>query len=87
MRKTLLGLVALAAIASPLALATSANADAPDGRYDIAAKANENASQIGKESSQIKQNGQFVSGKYTNLDGWQDQRGDRSALVQAALGH
>ena len=73
--------------ASPLALATSANADAPDGKYEIAPKANDNASVIGKQSAQITQNGQFVSGKYTNLDGWQDQRGDRSALVQAALGH
>ena len=87
MRKIILGLVATAAIASPLALATSANADAPDGQYEIAPNANDDASSIGKQSSQITQNGQFVSGKWTGLDGWQDQRGDRSALVQAALGH
>jgi len=87
MRKILLCLTAAAAIASPLALATSANADAPDGTYEIAPKASDNASAVGKQSSQITQNGQFVSGKYTGLDGWQNQRGDRSALVQAALGH
>lgn len=87
MRKIILGLVAATAIASPLALAASANADAPDGTYEIAPKASENASAIGKQSAQITQNGQFVSGKWTGLDGWQDQRGDRSALVQAALGH
>ena len=33
MRKIILGLVAATAIASPLALATSANADAPGGNY------------------------------------------------------
>ena len=87
MRKILLGLTAAAAIASPLALATSASADAPDGTFTVVPKANDNASQIGKQSSQIKQNGQFVSGKHNNLDGWQNQTADRSEQVQAALGH
>ncbi len=45
------------------------------------------AGQIGKQSSQITQNGQWVSGKNTGLDGWQDQRADRAAQVQAAIGH
>ena len=89
MRKILLGLTAAAAIASPLALATSASADAPDGTYTVVSKANDNASSIGKQSSAIKQNGQFVSGNGDNL-AIRDQTttpGSRAALVQAALGH
>ena len=87
MRKIILGLVATAAIASPLALATSANADAPDGKYDIVPVANDNASQIGKQSSQIKQNGQFVSGQLDDRAGWQNQHNQRGAIVQSTLGH
>lgn len=70
-----------------LAIPSAALANAPDGSYTIAPKANDNASLVGKDSSQITQNGQFVSGKYTALDGWQNQKGDRSAEVQALLGH
>jgi len=83
MRKFLITGMAVAMLAVP----SAAMADAPDGTYNIVPVANENASAIGKQSSQIHQNGQFVSGKWTGLDGWQDQRGDRSAIVQAALGH
>ena len=89
MRKTILGLVAAAAIASPIAMAGAAHADAPDGTYTVVNKANDNASQIGKQSSAIKQNGQFVSGNGDNL-AIADQTttpGSRAALVQAALGH
>ncbi len=88
MRKIILGLTALAAIASPIALATSANAAAPDGTLTIVPKASDNASQIGKQSSQIKQNGQFVSGQ-DNAYGMDQTTtpGSRAALVQEALGH
>ena len=49
---------ALAALAAP----TAAMADAPNGTFNILPKANANASLVGQDSSQIKQNGQFVSG-------------------------
>jgi hypothetical protein len=71
---------ALAALAAP----TAAMADAPNGTYNIVPKANANASLIGQESSQIKQNGQFVSGN----SGVMDQTttpGSRAALVQGQL--
>jgi hypothetical protein len=83
MRKLIITGMAVAMLAVPAA----ASADAPDGTYTVAPKANENASEVGKQSSQIKQNGQFVSGKWTGLDGWQDQKGDRAAIVQETLGH
>ncbi len=87
MRKIILGFVATAAIASPLALAASANADAPDGTYQIAPKANDHASAIGKQSAQITQNGQFVSGQYNDRAGWQNQGNQRGQIVQDTLGH
>jgi hypothetical protein len=90
MRKILLGLTAATAFAAPMAMAGAAHADAPDGTYTVVPKANDNASQIGKESSQIKQNGQFVSGNGKNNNSGIDQTttpGSRAALVQAALGH
>ena len=68
-----------------LAVGGTALADAPDGTYDIVKVANENSSEVGMQSSQIHQNGQFVSGRYVNLDGWQNQRADRSDKVQDAL--
>ena len=83
MKKLILTGMAVAMLAVPAV----ASADAPDGTWTIDPKASENASSIGKQSSQIKQNGQWVSGKYTGLDGWQDQRANRSEQVQAALGH
>jgi polyisoprenoid-binding protein YceI len=83
MRKLIITGMAVAMLAVPAA----ASADTPDGTYTVAPKANENASEVGKQSSQIKQNGQFVSGKWTGLDGWQDQKGDRAAIVQETLGH
>jgi len=83
MRKLIITGMAVAMLAIPAA----ANADAPDGTYTVEPVASENASAVGMQSSQITQNGQFVSGKFTGLDGWQNQRGDRSDQVQAALGH
>ena len=79
MRKFIL--VAPATVAT-LAVPAVASADAPDGTWTIDPKASADASAIGKQSSQITQNGQWVSGKYTGLDGWQDQRADRAAPVQ-----
>jgi len=87
LRTSFLGVAAIAAIAAPLAFATAANADTPDGTYDIVPVASAHASAIGAQSSQIKQNGQFVSGKWTDLEGWQNQHGDRGEIVQDALGH
>jgi polyisoprenoid-binding protein YceI len=80
-------LITIGMAVAMLAVPTAAMADAPDGTYTVDPKVNENASVVGLASSQIKQNGQWVSGKYTGLDGWQDQRGDRSAQVQTMLGH
>ena len=59
MRKFILTGMAVAMLAVPAA----ASADAPDGTYTIEPKASVDASAVGKQSSQIKQNGQFVSGK------------------------
>jgi hypothetical protein len=89
-RTLLIATAATAALIGGTALLpTAANADAPDGTYDVVVKANDNASQIGKQSSAIKQNGQFVSGNGDNLS-IPDQTtspGSRAALVQFALGH
>ena len=89
MRKSskLIAVAGVLAVTASAALAGTASAAAPDGTYTVAPKANANASEVGKQSSQITQNGQFVSGKFTGLDGWQNQRGDRSEIVQATLGH
>ncbi len=83
MRKFILTGMAVAMLAVP----TAAMADTPDGTWTIDPKVSADASIIGAQSSQITQNGQWVSGKYTGLDGWQDQRGDRAATVQDLLGH
>jgi len=89
MRKIILGLAATALLASPLAMAGSASADAPNGEFAFKGKApNDNASLIGQQSSAITQNGQFVSGQDNAYDIDQTTTpGSRAALVQAALGH
>ena len=88
MRKLILGLAAAAAIASPIAMAGAAHADAPDGTWGvIEQKASDNASVIGKQSSAIKQNGQHVSGNGSPVADQTTTPGSRAALVQAALGH
>lgn len=74
---------ALAALAAP----TAAMADAPNGTFNILPKANANASLVGQDSSQIKQNGQFVSGN-ANSSVIPDQTttpGSRAAIVQGLL--
>ena len=80
-------IITVAVTTAALIVPAAASADTPDGTYTIAPKASTDASAVGMQSSQITQNGQFVSGKWTGLDGWQNQRGDRGAIVQAALGH
>jgi hypothetical protein len=84
-RKTLAAGLALASLVAP----TAALAAAPDGTYTVVPKANANASPIGMQSSQITQNGQFVSGNGEGLT-LADQTtypGSRAELVQVALGH
>jgi Ni/Co efflux regulator RcnB len=88
MKKIILGLVAATIVAAPIALSAPANADAPDGSLVFKNAANGNASSIGVQSSQIKQNGQFVSGQDNNYGIDQTtEPGSRAALVQTALGH
>ena len=84
MRKLIITGVSLVALAVP----TVAMANAPDGSFNFKANdgaRSENASIVGELSSQITQNGQFVSG-----NGAYDQTtvpGSRAAVVQGLLGH
>lgn len=84
-RKSIATVAALASLVAP----ASALAAAPDGTYTVVPKANESASMIGTLSSQIKQNGQFVSGNGENLSLYDQTTspGSRADLVQSALGH
>jgi len=86
MRKIILGLAATAMLVSPLAIAGSASADKPDGSFVFKGNANSNGSIIGVLSSQIKQNGQFVSGQVEAYD-QTTTPGSRAAIVQELLGH
>ena len=86
MKKFIITAVAATALAVP----ALASADAPDGSF--AFKANDgarsaNASAIGELSSQIKQNGQHVSGN--GLSPYDQTTYSRlpCRAVQAALGH
>lgn len=83
MRKFIIVATTIATLAVPAV----SMANAPDGTYTIDQHANANASSIGMQSSQITQNGQFVSGH--NNVGWDQTTypGSRADLVQAALGH
>ena len=84
MRKFIITAVAATALAVP----ALASADAPDGTWTIDPKANGNASAIGELSSQIKQNGQFVSGQDNAYGADQTTTpGSRAAAVHVALGH
>jgi opacity protein-like surface antigen len=82
-RKTITAL----SVAAVLAVPAAALADAPDGTYTIAPKANEHASSIGMQSSQINQNGQFVSGHNKVGVDQTTYPGSRADIVQEALGH
>jgi hypothetical protein len=82
-------IVTAASIAALAVVPTASMAAAPDGHFNFKTNgASANASSIGKQSSAISQNGQFVSG--ADNDYGIDQTttpGSRAALVQAALGH
>ena len=83
MRKLIITAASLAALVVP----TAAMAAQPDGAFhfkDDGATANANASSIGKQSSAINQNGQFVSGA-DNAYGIDQTTtpGSRAALVQS----
>ena len=70
-RKTII--IGIAAI-GVLAVGGTALADAPGWHLRAASPvANENANMIGMRSSPIIQNGQFISGQFTDLQGWQNQ--------------
>jgi hypothetical protein len=90
MRTLILGLTAIILAATgSLISGGAANADAPNGTYTLNPHANSHASLVGQQSSQITQNGQFVSGNGSNLS-IGDQTtypGSRADIVQAALGH
>ena len=82
-------LIIVAASFAALVVPTAAMASAPDGSFNWKADgASDNASSIGKQSSAINQNGQFVSGQDNAyaIDQTTSPR-SRAALVQAALGH
>ena len=83
MRKFIITAVAATALAVP----ALASADAPDGTWTIDPKANGNASAIGELSSQIKQNGQHVSGNGLSPHDQTTTPGSRADAVQTALGH
>jgi hypothetical protein len=79
MRKIIVAAVAVASLAGPAV----SMADAPNGQYAFKGGApgntNGNGNMVATDSSQITQNGQFVS--------QQANAGDRAATVQSILGH
>jgi hypothetical protein len=85
MRKLFIIAASFAALAAP----TAAMAGAPDGSWQLKDGAqSEKASSIGKQSSQITQNGQFVSGQPNNYGIDQTTYpGSRADIVHEALGH
>jgi len=88
MRMRNLAIAGVLAAAAVIAGAGAASAAAPDGTFVFKGKTpNENASSIGTQSSQIKQNGQHVSGNGLSPYDQTTYPGSRSDLVQAALGH
>ena len=86
-------LIVVAGAIAALAVPSAAMADAPNGDYTTTlhegAQVTSNASSIGQQSSAIKQNGQFVSGKSgsTVIPDQTSYPGSRADIVQAALGH
>ena len=86
MKKFIITAVAATALAVP----ALASADKPDGDFEF--KANDgarsaHASAIGELSSQIKQNGQHVSGNGLSPYDQTTYPGSRADAVQDALGH
>ena len=78
MRKFIVTAVAATALAVP----ALASADAPDGTWTLAPKTNANASSIGYQSSQITQNGQYVSGNGLSSIDQTTTPGSRADAVQ-----
>ena len=86
MRKYIIVAASVAALAGP----TAAMAAAPNGQFnfkDNGGANGNNASIIGKDSSQITQNGQFVSGQGASGIDQTTTPGSRAAIVQGLLGH
>jgi len=88
MRKFIITATSIAALA---VVPAASMASAPNGEFNF--KANDgarsaHASVVGELSSQITQNGQFVSGQddLTSID-QTTTPGSRAAIVQDALGH
>ena len=83
--------IIIGAAITALAIPAAASADTPDGSFNF--KANEslndtsNASAIGELSSQIKQNGQHVSGNGLSPYDQTTTPGSRADAVQSLLGH
>ena len=76
-------------LVAALAVPTAAMAAAPNGEFNFTANdgaRSENASLVGEYSSQITQNGQFVSGQVAAYDQTTDP-GSRADAVQDLLGH
>jgi hypothetical protein len=86
-------LIATASALAVLALPAAAWANAPDGTIpEPVLKTDEHASVVGKYSSQITQNGQWISGRnpYAEVLEWANQTrypGSRADIVQGYLGH
>ena len=85
MRKLIITGMAVAMLAVP----TASMAAAPDGQFHFKATSanSENASIIGELSSQITQNGQFVSGHGPSSYDQTTTPGSRADAVQALLVH
>jgi hypothetical protein len=89
-RKIIVGLTAVAALAAPsAALAAAPNGDYPGtfkNENGAFVQKNDHASLVGQLSARSIQNGQFISGN----DGTYDQTtdpGSRAELIQGYLGH
>ena len=83
-------LIILGASVAALAVPTVAMAAAPDGEFNYKANdgaRSQNASTIGELSSQIKQNGQHVSGNGASAYDQTTYPGSRADTVQILLGH
>ena len=86
MKKFIITAVAATALAVP----ALASADKPDGTWDLEPKANPpTPARLAMQSSQITQNGQYVSGNSKGLSELDQTTypGSRADSVQAALGH
>ena len=83
MRKFIIIAASVAALAGP----TAALAAAPNGEFNFKDNNGAQGSVIGQLSSQITQNGQFVSGNGAPSYDQTTTPGSRAAIVQGLLGH